>query len=212
MRNISSIVRAASAAALIVSSLSCGGDSTSPQEQVASVDVQPRDAVLFQFALWPHMHQTAHNRAGLEIKTQGVWASSNAAKVSVDPSSGAITGVDTGSAVVTASVTVGGVTKTGSSLVTVVEPSNIGGVTATTSAAFTPQLMTVTRNGAAATVTWTFQGVAHTVTWDSQPAGASIANIDASSSTAISRDFTVAGAYEYHCTIHSGMTGSLLVQ
>jgi plastocyanin len=193
--------------------LACGGDSTSPsQEVLATVDVQPRDATLRLFALWPHMHQHALSRTGVEIKTTGVWSSSDAAKVSVDPGTGAMTGVAVGSAIVTDEVTFNGVTMSATSLVTVTEASNLGTVTATTSAIFTPQLMTVSRGGATGTVTWTFQGEPHTVTWDSQPPGADVADIPVSSSTSVARDFTIAGTYEYHCNIHSGMTGSLLVQ
>lgn len=193
--------------------LACGGDSTSPsQDELASVDVQPRDATLRLFAVWPHMHQHAVSRTGVEIKTGGVWSSSDATKVSVDPGTGAMTGVAVGSAIVTDAVTFKGVTMSASSQVTVTEASNTGTVTATTSAVFTPQLMTIGRGGATGTVTWTFQAEPHTVTWDSQPPGATVADIPVTSSTSVSRDFTIAGTYEYHCSIHSGMTGSILVQ
>jgi plastocyanin len=193
--------------------LACGGDSTSPgQEELASVDVQPRDATLRLFAVWPHMHQLAVSRRGLEINTGGVWSSSDATKVSVDRTTGAMTGVAVGTAVVTDSVTFNGVTMSASSQVTVTEASNTGTVTATTSAAFTPQLMTIGRGGATGTVTWAFQAEPHTVTWDSQPPGATVADIPVSSNTSVSRDFTIAGTYEYHCNIHSGMNGSILVQ
>lgn len=85
-------------------------------------------------------------------------------------------------------------------------------MTATVSAAFTPQLRSVVRAGSAATVTWNFEAEPHTVTWDSQPPRANVANIAVSSGMSVSRDFTVPGEYEYHCSIHAGMTGSLLVQ
>ena len=196
-------------AALLVG---CGSDSTSSRDQLASVDVQPRDATLRLFAVWPHMHQHAVSRTGVEIKTPGVWSSSNSSIVSVDPGTGVITGVAVGDATVTDAVTYNGVTMSGTSQVTVTDASATGAVTATTAAAFTPQLMTITRGGATGTVTWTFEAVQHTVTWDSQPPGAAVADIPASSNTTVARDFTVAGTYEYHCSIHSGMTGSLLVQ
>lgn len=87
-----------------------------------------------------------------------------------------------------------------------------GTVTATSSLQFTPASVTVTRNGAPATVTWVFQNVAHTVTWDTQPTGASVADIGATSGASIMRDFTVAGTYTYHCSIHPFMTGTVIVQ
>ena len=96
--------------------LACGSDSTAPsQDELVSVDVQPRDATLRLFALWPHMHQHAVSRAGLEIKTAGVWSSSDASIVSVDRGTGAMTGVAVGSATITDAVTVNGVTKSGTS-------------------------------------------------------------------------------------------------
>jgi plastocyanin len=192
--------------------LACGGDSTSSSEQLASVDVQPRDASLMLFALWPHMHQTAISQRGAQIKTPGVWSSSDPSIVSVDASTGALTANAVGSADVTDRVTFNGVTESGVSHVTVSAQADTGSVTATVSAAFTPQLRTVARNGGIATVTWVFEAEPHTVTWDSQPPGANVANIPASSSTSASVGFAVAGTYEYHCAIHSGMTGSLLVQ
>jgi plastocyanin len=190
----------------------CSGDSTSSEQVLTSVDVQPRDATLQLAVLWPHMHQTAVNRVGVEIHAKGAWSSSDASKVSVDPSTGAIAGVGIGSADVTDAVTFNGVTLSAISHVTVTETSNSGGVTATTSTAYTPQLMTVSRGGATGVVTWTFQDVTHTVTWDSQPPGAHVADIPATSNAAVPREFTVAGEYEYHCAVHSGMTGSILVQ
>jgi plastocyanin len=61
-------------------------------------------------------------------------------------------------------------------------------------------------------VDWTFQGVTHTVTWDSQPSGATVADIGNSHDTDVARNFTVAGTYQYHCSIHSTMTGVVVVQ
>lgn len=206
------IVRALTAAISVAALLACGGDSTSSREELASVDVQPRDATLMLFALWPHMHQTAVNRVGAEIKSTGVWSSSDASIVSVDPSTGALTANAVGTADVTDRVSFNGVTESGVSHVTVVATSAAGAVGATPALAFTPQLITVDRQGATATVTWNFGSVAHTVTWDSEPSGASVENIPVSSNSSAAVAFAVAGTYEYHCDIHPGMTGSLLVQ
>jgi plastocyanin len=87
-----------------------------------------------------------------------------------------------------------------------------GTVTAESSLSFNPSSVTVTTNGGTATVTWVFQSVAHTVTWDTQPAGATVPNIDLTSNNSVSRDFTVTGTYTYHCSVHPFMTGTVVVQ
>jgi plastocyanin len=87
-----------------------------------------------------------------------------------------------------------------------------GTVTAASSLQFSPSTVTVTQNGAPATVTWVFQNVAHTVTWDTQPVGAAVANIGATSNASVGRDFSVTGTYTYHCSIHPQMTGTVVVQ
>ena len=72
--------------------------------------------------------------------------------------------------------------------------------------------MTIARSGGTGAVTWTFQSLAHTVTWDSKPAGATVSDIGATHDANVARPFTVAGTYAYHCSIHPGMTGSVIVQ
>jgi len=202
----------ASATAIAAALLACGSDSTSSRDVLTSVDVQPRDPVLTIFALWPHMHQHAVGRRGAEIKASGVWSSSDESIVSVDRSTGALTANAIGTADVTDAVTVDGVTESGVSHVTVVATTATGSVAATSTMVFTPQLLTVDRGGAAATVTWNFGSVGHTVTFDSQPPGAAVADVDELSSTSASRDLTVAGIYEYHCSVHPSMTGTIFVQ
>ena len=70
---------------------------------------------------------------------------------------------------------------------------------------FDPSATTV---AVGSTVTWSWAAgdVAHNVTFDDGPKSAD------QSSGSYTRTFATAGKYPYHCTIHSGMTGTVTVQ
>lgn len=72
--------------------------------------------------------------------------------------------------------------------------------------AFSPGTITVP---AGTTITWkNTDNMAHTVTADDNSFDSG--NIGAGSS--YTRTFSVAGTYNYHCTIHAGMNGKVVVQ
>jgi len=72
--------------------------------------------------------------------------------------------------------------------------------------AFSPGTITVS---AGTMITWkNNDNMAHTVTADDNSFDSG--NIGAGSS--YSRTFSVAGTYNYHCTIHAGMNGKVVVQ
>ena len=74
--------------------------------------------------------------------------------------------------------------------------------------AFTPAAIKV---ASGATVTWTnADGEAHNVTFDSGGVPAS-GTMAAGANKALVMP-TAAGTYQYHCTFHAGMTGSVQVQ
>jgi plastocyanin len=73
---------------------------------------------------------------------------------------------------------------------------------------FDPPSLTVT---VGTTVSFTFESVGHNVTFNAvngRPADISGSN----SSTTITRTFSTAGTFGYQCTIHGGMTGTIVVQ
>ncbi|MBI2407464.1 MAG: cupredoxin domain-containing protein [Gemmatimonadetes bacterium] len=79
-------------------------------------------------------------------------------------------------------------------------------VIATTSNVFTPGTLTVSKG---TSVTFTFQNTAHNVNF-ANVAGAP-ANIATTSNGAVQRVFATSGSFGYDCSLHSGMTGTIIV-
>ena len=148
------------------------------------------------------LDQNGSPMAGLSV----TFVSSDATKASVT-TSGLVTGVAAGTATVTATGTVGTMTKTTDVSVTVTQPGPAtAAVTATAGNQFQPSQVTIARGG---TVTWTFAAL-HNVTF--QSGNGVPANIPNTSSGSVSRTFSTAGTFNYTCTIHPGMNGSVVVQ
>jgi plastocyanin len=193
----------------------CGGGggstTTGPTPVFTSVAVSPSSPTV-SVGSTITLSAVAKDQNGAVLSAPAAtWTSSNEAVATVD-GTGVVTGVANGSATITASITSGSITHTGAQSVDVNTPAATAGVTATTQQAFSPPSVTIARAGGTGTVTWTFQSLAHTVTWDSQPSGASIADIDVTHDAHVARDFTVAGHYTYHCSIHPNMHGVVEVQ
>jgi plastocyanin len=73
---------------------------------------------------------------------------------------------------------------------------------------FSPATVAIPVNG---TVTWEISGARHNVTFGAAaPPGGNIP--DSNPGTSASRTFTAAGTFEYQCTRHSGMRGSVVVR
>jgi plastocyanin len=84
-------------------------------------------------------------------------------------------------------------------------PTDPNTVNANPGLAFNPSLLTVT---AGTTVTFAFGDTAHTVTFKS---AGSPADIPATSNANVSVTFPTAGTYNYQCSIHPYMTGTIQV-
>ncbi|MBX3134512.1 MAG: hypothetical protein KF689_14110 [Gemmatimonadaceae bacterium] len=71
---------------------------------------------------------------------------------------------------------------------------------------FSPQSVTITVTGS---VTWSNATLGvHNVTFATAGAPANVANMSGGTAT---RSFPTAGTFEYQCTNHSGMTGTVVV-
>lgn len=78
-------------------------------------------------------------------------------------------------------------------------------VTATSALSFDPHAVSI---AASDTIYFTFQGVQHNVIFDT---AGSPANVPNSQSTTVKRQFPTSGTFNYHCSIHPQMTGTVTV-
>jgi trimeric autotransporter adhesin len=210
-----SVVRTIAAGSVVAAIFACGGSSdggtTGPTPVFTSVSVTPASPTV-SVGGTTTLTATAKDQNGANFGggTGATWSSSNTAAATVNSTTGVVSGVANGSSTISASITIGSITNSGSQMISVSTPSATGDITATTGLAFDPNKVTVARAGGTASVTWHFQSTAHTVTWDAT--AGSEADIPATMSADVSRNFTVAGTYHFHCSIHPQMTGVITVQ
>ena len=138
-----------------------------------------------------------------------VTYATSAATVAIVNAAGVVTGITPGAATITASLTSSGVTATGTAAITVTAPASsptTATISAVTAFGFTPASATVAVGG---TANWTIGATNHNVTFST--AGAPT-NIATTNNTTTARTFPTAGTFAYVCSLHAGMTGSILVQ
>jgi plastocyanin len=148
---------------------------------------------------------TARDQTGAAMSGLASTFTSGNQAIATVTSGGVVTGVAVGSTTIAVNGTVGTVTKTQNVTVDVTVPGATASVAATTGNQFSPSTVTITRNGV---VTWTF-ATQHNVTFDTQGAPASIPTRDSGTASVT---FPSAGTFAYHCTIHAGMNGTVVVQ
>lgn len=210
-----SVLRTIAAGSVAAAILACGGSSSEggpagPTPVFTSVAVTPPSPSVAVGSTTP-LTASAKDQTGATFSgaPAAIWTSSDEGVATVN-TDGVVSGVSAGTSTVSASITVGSITKSGSQQLSMSVPSSTEHVTATTGLAFDPQTATILRASGSGTVTWAFQSVAHTVTWDNKPGA--VADIPSSINKSVSRTFTVPGHYTYHCSIHAGMTGTVIVQ
>jgi len=185
-----------------------GGTTNPPPATVATVTIN-RSSALIKPTESVTLTATAKSSAGATINGRTVsWNNSNSSVTSMTPNgaSATVTGSVLGTSSITA--TVDQVTSS-PTLVTVTNtfPSSASiTVGAGGQDVFDPAQADV---ASGATVTFSWGGVLHNVTWDNAPSGA--ANSGDKSTGTYQVTINTAGTFNYHCTIHAGMSGSITV-
>jgi plastocyanin len=134
---------------------------------------------------------------------------SSAPAVAEVSASGEVLALSAGSTTVTVTGSFSGVSKTAPVAVTVTgtlpTTANVAG--GTSSFTFTPKRLAIKTGG---TVNFSWGAINHNVTFDATT-GAPAA-IASGANVAQARTFSTAGNFTYECTIHAGMTGTVLVR
>jgi plastocyanin len=152
------------------------------------------------------LQAVARDQLGNVFNANVSWTTSDAQRATVN-AQGVVTGTGLGAVVITVTATSGSVSVQSTVSLTVISPFPAAGfVTATASNVFTPNTVEIAVGG---TVSWTFQS-AHDVRFGGTAGAPS--DIEAVSGGSISRTFPNAGRFEYLCSLHIGMTGTVIVQ
>lgn len=172
-----------------------------------SLIVSPASATLFtrepggtvQLVATP-LDQTGQPMTGLGGPS---FSTSNGAVATVN-ASGLVTAAGPGAATVTATLTAEGVTRTAAAGIAVQVAAATAEVTAP-ALQFTPGVVDVSAGGP---VTWTLSSITHNVTFSDPTAPPSIV---AFANGSQSRTFPTSGTFNYQCTLHPGMSGTVRV-
>jgi plastocyanin len=200
-------VHALNSLTILILFSACGGGGTDvvePPGPVTSVTVNsPSTTTTVGGSL--QMSALAKDAKGVTVTGQtAAWISSNTSVATVNSSSGLVTGVALGTTTITG--TVSGIN--GTKLITVANVPSNASVAATPALVFDPAQVDIAAGGS---ITWQFGATGHTVVFDGTATGkpANIGNETAN--TSLSRTFTTAGTFPYHCSIHAGMNGTVIV-
>ncbi len=202
------------ALAPLLASAACGGGGdggpTPPGPAVlTTVTVTPNPASVLVGGM-TSLTASARDGSGNAIPAVTTYTfTSSDNEIATVSGAGVVTGVAIGAATITATATHNGVTRRGTSSVSVDLPDGpiAATVAATPANVFAPDVAEIDVGQA---VRWNFGTVAHNVIFN--PTAGRPTDIPTLASTSAVRTFRTAGQYVYNCTIHAGMTGTVIVQ
>ena len=186
----------------------CGGGNGDPptgNTVFASVSVDPANPTVI-VGLTTQLTATAKDQNGGNMSGATFAYQSNNQAIATVTNTGLVTGVAAGTARIAVTGTIAGVSKTMNVDVNVADAGPSATVIATAGSQFDPRQVAITRQG---TVTWQFN-LLHNVTFDN--VSGAPADIADKGSGSESRQFNTAGTFTYHCTIHNGMNGTVVVK
>ncbi|MDF2772436.1 MAG: cell surface protein [Geminicoccaceae bacterium] len=186
----------------------CGGGNGDPptgNTVFASVSVDPANPTVI-VGLTTQLTATAKDQNGGNMSGATFAYQSNNQAIATVTNTGLVTGVAAGTARIAVTGTIAGVSKTTNVDVNVADAGPSATVIATAGSQFDPRQVAITRQG---TVTWQFN-LLHNVTFDN--VSGAPADIADKGSGSESRQFNTAGTFTYHCTIHNGMNGTVVVK
>lgn len=181
----------------------------SVEQEFASLELTPNPGTV-SVAGTLQLVATGKDPGGSALPSIGTvtYTSSDVSKATVD-ANGLVSGVAAGDVDITAEATVNAVTQTATAALTVGTPTfplAADVVAGNTTQTFTPPSVDIADGG---TVTWSFGQLGHNVTFGAQ-AGAPT-NIATSVNTTAPRTFNTPGTFNYNCTVHPGMSGTVIV-
>jgi plastocyanin len=201
--------RAGTAALFAVLAFGCGSDGPNgPAIPVlASAEVTPVAVVLYNSPPGDAVTLSVVGRnAGGTTIVSGIarsFSTSNPAVATVG-ADGIVRAVTLGTANILSSVTVGDVTRTATTAVTVNAPASTALVVAP-QFTYEPGVVHLAMGGS---VTWTIGSIHHDVRFSAAGAPPHVPELRDSSA---SRIFNTRGSFDYSCTFHSGMSGTVHV-
>ena len=184
------------------------GTTNPPDNTLSSVTIEPQSTSVGVGATTT-LSATARNAGGTAISGASfTFTSSDQSKATVT-SGGVVSGVAVGAVTITATATRDGITRSGTANVEITEPDGpiAATVAATPANAFAPPTVEINVGEA---VRWNFGTVAHNVLFRANVGRP--ADIAAQSGTSVVRTFRAAGDFDYDCTLHAGMTGTVVVR